>query len=98
MVASASLKLPSNDLGLATLEELIGWTITYFHFKQGLEVVGCTPDLARAYIAAFSSFAGRFAEELAKQDRLESRMPIEMRKAIAAEKPHLRVVRDLLAD
>ena len=91
------MKLPSNDLGLATLEELIGWTITYFHFKQGLEVVGFSSDLARAYIVAFRSFADRFAEELAKQDRLESRLPIEMREAIAAGKPHLRVVRDLLA-
>ena len=98
LVAFAALKLPSNDLGLSTLEELIGWTTTYFHFKQGLEVVGCTPDLARAYIAAFESFACRFTVELAKQDRLESRLPIEMRQAIASDKPHLRVIRDLLVD
>ena len=97
MIASVALKLPANDLGLSTLEELLGWTTTYFHFKQGLEVVGCMPTLAREYIAAFGPFANRFSEELAKQDRLESRLPMEMREAIAAAKPHLSIIRDLLA-
>ena len=37
------MKLPENELGLQTLDELIGWTSSYFHFKQALEVIGLTP-------------------------------------------------------
>ena len=93
----AAVMLPANELGLSTLEELIGWTETYFHFKYALEVVGLSSELATQYIAAFDQFAERLSQDIGKQDQLESRLPIEMRQAIAGKKPHLDVIRVVLA-
>ncbi len=90
------MNLPDNELGLNTLDDLIHWTNTYFHFKQALELVGQAPQLADPYFAAFEPFVQRFIQELAKQERLEARLPKAMRESIAAEKPHLIVIREIL--
>ena len=90
------MNLPDNELGLNTLDDLIHWTNTYFHFKQALEVVGLAPELADPYFSAFEPFVQRLTQELAKQKRLEARLPKEMRESIAAEKPHLTVIREIL--
>ena len=90
------MKLPENELGLQTLDELIGWTSSYFHFKQALEVIGLTPALAVEYIATFESFADRFAQDLTRQRVLESSFPKAMREKIAADKLHLAVLREIL--
>ena len=81
------MNLPDNELGLNTLDDLIHWTNTYFHFKQALEVVGPAPELADPYFSAFEPFVQRLTQELANQERLEARLPKEMRESIAAEKP-----------
>ena len=90
------MNLPDNELGLNTLDDLIHWTNTYFHFKQALEVVGPAPELADPYFSAFEPFVQRLTQELAKQERLEARLPKEMRESIAVEKPHLTVIREIL--
>ena len=90
------MKLPENELGLQTLDELIGWTSSYFHFKQALEIIGLTPALAVEYIATFESFADRFAQDLTRQRVLESSFPKAMREKIVADKPHLAVLREIL--
>ena len=58
------MNLPDNELGLNTLDELINWTNTYFHFKQALEVVGLAPELADSYFSAFEPFVKRLAQDL----------------------------------
>ena len=90
------MNLPDNELGLSSLDELIDWTKTYIHFKQALELVGRAPELAEPYFSAFEPFLQRFTQELAKQERLESRLPKEMRESIASEKPYLIIIRELL--
>ena len=90
------MKLPENELGLQTLDELIGWTSSYFHFKQALEIIGLTPALAVEYIETFESFADRLAQDLTRQRVLESSFPKAMREKIAADKPHLAVLREIL--
>jgi len=90
------VNLPDNELGLSSLDELIDWTKTYIHFKQALEVVGRAPELAEPYFSAFEPFSRRFCEEIAKQERLELRLPKEMRESIASEKPYLIIIRELL--
>ena len=90
------MNLPDNELGLNTLDDLIHWTNTYFHFKQALEVIGLAPELADSYFSAFEPFVKRLTQDLAKQERLEARLPKEMRESIAAEKPHLTVIREIL--
>ena len=90
------MNLPDNELGLSSLDELIDWTKTYIHFKQALEVVGRAPELAEPYFSAFEPFSRRFCEEIAKQERLELRLPKEMRESIASEKPYLIIIRELL--
>ena len=96
VLKGSGVKLPDNELGLNTLDELIGWTSSYFHFKQALEVIGLTPGLAIEYIAAFEPFADRFAQDLTRQRVLESRFPKAMREKIAAEKPHLAAIGEIL--
>ena len=78
VLKGSGVKLPDNELGLNTLDELIGWTSSYFHFKQALEVIGLTPGLAIEYIAAFETFADRLAQDLTRQRVLESRFPKAM--------------------
>ena len=90
------VKLPDNELEFQTLDELIGWTSSYFHFKQALEVIGLTPVLALEYIETFESFADRLAQDLTRQRVLESSFPKEMREKILADKPHLAVLREIL--
>ena len=48
------MTLPDNPLGLKSFEELVNWTVSYLHFKQALEVIGFTPEIAQAYLNAFS--------------------------------------------
>ena len=79
------MNLPDNELGLNTLDDLIHWTNTYFHFKQALEVVGLAPELSDPYFSAFEPFVQRLTQELANQERLEARLPKEMGESIAAE-------------
>ena len=90
------MSLPENPLGLSTLDELIGWTTTYFHFKQALEQVPLQPAEARVYLEAFTPFRERLAHEIKKQAILEGRLPKEMREKIAEEKPNLERIRELL--
>ncbi len=91
------MSLPENPLGLSTLDELIGWTTTYFHFKHALEQVPLQPDEAQLYLEAFTPFRERLAHEMNKQAILEARLPKEMRDKIAAEKPNLVRIRELLS-
>ena len=88
--------IADNELGVNSLDELITWTSTYFHFKQALEIIGLTPALAVEYIETFESFADRFAQDLTRQRVLESMFPKAMREKIAADKPHLALLREIL--
>lgn len=88
--------IPENALGLQSFEALIAWTSTYFHFKQALEVVPLSRDMAEQYLESFADFRERLAAEMKKQAVLEARLPQEMRAAIAAEKPNLCTIRQLL--
>ena len=90
------MTLPDNTLGLKSFEELVTWTVSYLHFKQALEVIGLTPEIATAYLNAFSEFSDRYATELKKQDILEARLPKEMRDTIEAEKSNRALLRQLL--
>ena len=78
------VKLPENELGLQTLDGLIGWTSSYFHFKQALEIWP-DPSPGCGYIATFESFADRFAQDLTRQ-RVLNQLPKAMREKIAADK------------
>ena len=88
--------IPENALGLESLEDLIAWTTTYFHFKQALEVVPLNPETAHSFLNAFDEYTSRLAIDFKKQTILEARLPLEMRESIAAEKPNLRMIRELL--
>ena len=90
------MMIAENELGIQSLDELIAWTSTYFHFKQALEVVPLSQEMAELYLAAFGDFRERLAAEMKKQAVLEARLPQEMRAAIAAEKPNLCLIRQLL--
>ena len=90
------MTLPDNPLGLQSVEALVEWTVSYLHFKQALEVIGFTPEIARAYLSAFSDYSNRYATELKKQDILEARLPKEMRETIEAEKSNRALLRQLL--
>lgn len=90
------MKVPENVLGLRDLDELLAWTTTYFHFKQVLEVVALPPEVAHRYLVAFDDYRQRLTQDLKKQSVLEARLPQEMRHKIAAEKPNLVAIRDLL--
>ena len=88
--------LPDNPLGLKSFEELVSWTVSYLHFKQALEVIGLTPEIATPYLSAFSDYSDRYATEMKKQDFLEARLPKEMRESIEAENSHRALLRELL--
>ena len=90
------MTLPDNPLGLQSVEELVEWTVSYLHFKQALEVIGLTPEIAQAYLSAFSDYSNRYATELKKQDILEARLPKEMRETIEDEKSNRALLRQLL--
>ena len=90
------MMLPDNPLGLKCFEELVSWTVSYLHFKQALEVIGLTPEIATPYLSAFSDCSDRYATELKKQDILEARLPKDMREAIEAEKSNRALLRRLL--
>ena len=90
------MTLPDNPLGLQSFEELVAWTSSYLHFKQALEVIGFTPEIATSYLSAFSDYSNRYATELKKQDILEARLPKEMRDTIEAEKSNRALLRQLL--
>ena len=90
------MMLPDNPLGLKSFEELVSWTVSYLHFKQALEVIGLTPEIATPYLSAFSDYSDRYATELKKQDILEARLPKDMREAIEAEKSNRALLRRLL--
>ena len=90
------MTLPDNPLGLKNFEELVSWTVSYLHFKQALEVIGFTPEIARSYLNAFSDYSLRYTKELKKQDILEARLPKEMRQTIEAEKSNRALLRQLL--
>ena len=92
------MTLSDNPLGLKNFEELVSWTISYLHFKQALEVIGFSPEIATAYLNAFSDYSLRYATELKKQDILEARLPKEMRETIEAEKSNRALLRQLLND
>ena len=89
-------RIPDNALGLESLEELIEWTTTYFHFKQALEVVSLTPEMAHDFLGAFEEYTSRLTVDFKKQTILEARLPLAMRESIAAEKPNLSMIRELL--
>ena len=89
-------RIPENALGLESLEELIEWTTTYFHFKQALEVIPLTPEMAHGFLDAFEEYTSRLAIDFKKQSILEARLPLAMRESIAAEKPNLSMIRALL--
>ena len=90
-------RIPENALGLESLEELIEWTTTYFHFKQALEVVPLTEEMAHGFLDAFEEYTSRLVIDFKKQNVLEARLPLAMRESIAAEKPNLTMIRRLLA-
>ena len=96
-MGDAAMTLPDNPLGLKNFEELVSWTVSYLHFKQALEVIGFTPEIARSYLNAFNDYSLRYATELKKQDILEARLPKEMREAIEAEKSNRALLRELLS-
>ena len=90
------MNLPDNQLGLKSFEELVDWTVSYLHFKQALEAIAFSPEVARSYLSAFSDYSVRYATELKKQDVLEARLPKEMRETIEAEKSNRALLRELL--
>ena len=55
------------------------------------------PPAAQQYLEAFTPFRERLAHEMNKQAILEARLPKEMRDKIAAEKPNLLRIRELLS-
>ena len=61
-----------------------------------LEQVPLQPEEAQIYLEAFTPFRERFAREMSKQAILEARLPKEMRDNIAAYKPNLVRIRELL--
>ena len=91
-----AMLIADNELGVNSLDELIAWTSTYFHFKQALEVIPLSQEMAELYLTAFGDFRERLAAEMKKQSVLEARLPQEMRAAIDAEKPNLCLIRHLL--
>ena len=90
------MNLPDNQLGLKSFEELVDWTVSYLHFKQALEAIAFSPEVARSYLSAFNNYSSRFASEMKKQDILEARLPKEMRQTIEAEKSNRALLRQLL--
>ena len=90
------MTFPDNPLGLQSFEELIDWTVSYLHFRQALEVIGFSPEIATSYLSAFSDYSVRYATELKKQDILEARLPQEMRETIEAENANRALLRELL--
>ena len=90
------MTLPENPLGLKSFDELVCWTVSYLHFKQALEVIGLTPEIATSYLSAFREYSERYATELKKQDILEARLPKDMRETIEAEKSNRALLRQLL--
>ena len=90
------MTLPENPLGLKSFDELVSWTVSYLHFKQALEVIGLTPEIATSYLSAFREYSDRYAKELKKQDILEARLPKDMRETIEAEKSNRALLRQLL--
>ena len=90
------MTLPENPLGLQSFNELVKWTVSYLHFKNALEVIAFTPEVARSYLDRFSAFSSRYATEMKKQDILEARLPKEMRESIEAENAHRALLRELL--
>ena len=96
VVKKERMKIPENGLGLQSFEELLAWTTTYFHFKQVLEVVALPPEAAQLYLNSFEEYRERLSQDLRKQAVLEARLPQEMREKIAAEKPNLMAIRELL--
>ena len=59
-------------------------------------MIGLAPKLADSYFSLSEPFVQRLTQDLAKQERLEARLPKEMRESIAAERPHLTVIREIL--
>ena len=90
------MSIAENSLGLSTVADLIDWTTSYLHFKHVLEQVPLQPEEAQMYLEAFTPFRERFAREMSKQAILEARLPKEMRDNIAADKPNLVRIRELL--
>ena len=90
------MSIAENSLGLSTVADLIDWTTSYLHFKHVLEQVPLQPEEAQIYLEAFTPFRERFAKEMSKQAILEARLPKEMRDNIAADKPNLVRIRELL--
>ena len=90
------MSIAENSLGLSTVADLIDWTTSYLHFKHVLEQVPLQPEEAQIYLEAFTPFRERFAREMSKQAILEARLPKEMRDNIAADKPNLVRIRELL--
>ena len=90
------MSIAENSLGLSTVADLIDWTTSYLHFKHVLEQVPLQPEEAQIYLEAFTPFRERLAEEINKQAILEARLPKEMRDKIAADKPNLVRIRELL--
>ncbi|WP_390128517.1 hypothetical protein [Synechococcus sp. HIMB2401] len=90
------MTLPENPLGLQSFDELVEWTVSYLHFKNALEVIAFTPEVARSYLDRFSAFSSRYATEMKKQDILEARLPKEMRESIEAQNAHRALLRELL--
>ena len=90
------MTFPDNSLGLRSFEELIDWTVSYLHFRQALEVMDFSPEIAKSYLSTFSDYSVRYATELKKQDVLEARLPKEMRETIEAQKSNRALLRELL--
>ena len=76
------MNIAENSLGLSTVADLIDWTTSYLHFKHVLEQVPLQTEEAQIYLEAFSPFRERLAKE--------------MRDKIAADKPNLVRIRELL--
>ena len=62
-----------------------------------LEQVPLPAAEAEQYLMAFDPFRERLIKEMKKQAVLEARLPKEMRDKIAAEKPNLLRIRELLS-
>ena len=88
--------LAKNPLGLDSMDDLIAWTTSYFHFKQALEAINMTPEQTRDYLVAFEKFRERLRIDLRKQSILEANLPKSMRDKIAAEKPNLAAIQSIL--
>ena len=66
------MSIPEIPLVLSSLDELIGWTTTYFHFKQVLEQVPLQAAEAEQYLMAFDPFRERRIKEMKQQAALEA--------------------------